>query len=205
MTTIDRLTLSTVPLEQYFNDTRLGQGTGFMWRAGGRDYLVTNWHVLSMRNFFAPEKNLRCDGGRTNRLRAIFNVKTGSFDRYPSEFSIRDEHDRPRWLVHPIRKVDIAVLPIEVVATPINRPNDSIRLPLYPINELANEKLRIAIWMEVFILGYPFKIELPGYPVWKRGSIASEPGLASLTSALGSAVKQTAYMLLYTSSRPVMS
>ncbi len=205
MTTIDRLTLSTVPLEQYFNDTRLGQGTGFMWRAGGRDYLVTNWHVLSMRDFFEPEKNLRSDGGRPNRLRAMFNVKTGSFARHQLEFRIRDDDDRPLWLDHPTRHVDIAVLPIDVVARPVNSPNNPIQLPLYPINEVANAKLRIAIGMEVFILGYPFKIELPGYPIWKRGSIASEPELASLTSALGSAVKQSEYMLVDTASRPGMS
>ena len=100
--------------------------------------------------------------------------------------------------------VDIAVLPIEVVARPIDGPNP-IQLPLYPMNELANARLRIGIGMEVFILGYPFKIELPGYPVWKRGSIASEPRLASLTSALGSAVKQSEYMLVDTASRPGMS
>jgi Trypsin-like peptidase domain len=176
-----------------------------MWRAAGRDYLVTNWHVLSMRNFFAPEKNLRSDGGRPNRLRAMFNVKTGSFARHRLEFSIRDEDHRPLWLVHCNRKVDIAVLPVEVAARPINDPNHPFRLPLYPINELANAKLRIAIGMEVFILGYPFDIELPGYPVWKRGSIASEPELASLASALGSAVKQSEYMLVDTASRPGMS
>jgi hypothetical protein len=203
-TVIDRLTLSTVPLEQYFNNTRLGQGTGFMWRAGGRDYLVTNWHVLSNRHFFTGE-NLSANGGRPNRLGAMFNVKTGFFDRYRLEFKIWDDDDRPLWLVHPTRHVDIAVLPMDVVARPINSPNNLIQPPLYPINELANAKLRIGIGMEVFILGYPFPIELPGYPVWKRGSIASEPQLASFASALGSAVKQTEYMLVDTASRPGMS
>jgi hypothetical protein len=50
--------------------------------------------------------------------------------------------------------------------------------------------------MEVFILGYPFEIKPPAYPVWKRGSIASEPELARLT---------TDYMLVDTASRPGMS
>jgi hypothetical protein len=50
--------------------------------------------------------------------------------------------------------------------------------------------------MDVFILGYPFKIRLPAYPVWKRGSIASEPNLVRLT---------TDYMLVDTASRPGMS
>jgi hypothetical protein len=195
MTTIDRLTLSTVPLEQYFNDTRLGWGTGFMWRAGGKHYLVTNWHVLSARDFLVPEKNLSRHGGRPNRLRAMFNVRMGSFDRDRLDIRLKDDDDKPLWLVHPnpIRRVDVAVLPLDLA------------LPVYPINELANAKLRIAIGMEVFILGYPFEIELPGYPVWKRGSIASEPQLASFMSALGSEVKHSEYMLVDTAARPGMS
>jgi hypothetical protein len=85
--------------------------------------------------------------------------------------------------------VDIAVLPIPF------RPKELI-ISLYPLNELANAPLRIEIGMDVFILGYPFKIEPPAYPVWKRGSIASEPQLAPLT---------TSYMLVDTASRPGMS
>ncbi|KAA0695634.1 serine protease [Neorhizobium sp. P12A] len=50
--------------------------------------------------------------------------------------------------------------------------------------------------MEVFVLGFPFGVDPPGYPVWKRGSIASEPDLARLT---------TDYMLVDTASRPGMS
>jgi hypothetical protein len=50
--------------------------------------------------------------------------------------------------------------------------------------------------MEVFILGYPFTIELPAYPVLKRGSIASEPKLFRF-------VKD--YLLVDTASRPGMS
>ena len=64
------------------------------------------------------------------------------------------------------------------------------------MNGLANAALRIEIGMEVFILGYPFEIKPPAYPVWKRGSIASEPQLALLT---------TDYMLVDTASRPGMS
>ena len=61
------------------------------------------------------------------------------------------------------KRVDIAMLP----SSP-----EGLKVALYPLNVLANTPLRIAIGMEAFILGYPFKIELPAYPVWKRGSIA---------------------------------
>jgi hypothetical protein len=89
----------------------------------------------------------------------------------------------------PGRRVDVAVLPIPFKL-------EEIIISLYPLNVLANAALRIEIGMEVFILGYPFEIKPPAYPVWKRGSIASEPQLARLT---------TDYMLVDTASRPGMS
>jgi hypothetical protein len=102
---------------------------------------------------------------------------------------IRDEDDQPLWLVHPSRRFDIAVLPIP------SRPKE-LTIALYPLNVLANAALRIEIGMEVFILGYPFEIKLPANPVWKRGSIASEPQLVRMMAD---------YMLVDTASRPGMS
>jgi hypothetical protein len=188
MTTLDQFSLTAVPLEQYFNATRLGQGTGFIWKRREQYYLVTNWHVLSMCDFFT-QANLRKDAGRPNILRTLFNIKTGSFGRQRWDINIRDHNDTPLWLVHPSKRVDVAVLPIP------DRPKE-LAIALYPINVLANARLRIEIGMEVFILGYPFEIKLPAYPVWKRGSIASEPELAPIT---------TDYMLVDTASRPGMS
>jgi hypothetical protein len=188
MATLDQFTLTTVPLEQYFEQTRLGQGTGFMWLLRDQYYLVTNWHVLAMRDFFTG-KNLRKDAGRPNILRTLFNIRTGSFEKQRWDIRIRDENDRPLWLIHPGRRVDVAILPIPF------RPEELV-IALYPLNVLANAALRIEIGMEVFILGYPFEIKPPAYPVWKRGSIASEPQLARLT---------TDYMLVDTASRPGMS
>jgi hypothetical protein len=113
-------------------------------------------------------------------------IQLGSFEKQQWTIRIRDENDTPLWLVHPGTRIDIAVLPF------LYNPKEHI-VTLYPLNVLANYNLRIEIGMEVFILGYPFKIEPPAYPVWKRGSIASEPQLARLT---------TDYMLVDTASRP---
>jgi len=159
-----------------------------MWKIQEKYYLVTNWHVLSMRDFFTGE-NLRADAGRPNILRTLFNMQTGSFDKQRWDIKIRDDDDKPLWLVHPGRRVDVAVLPIPF------KPEELI-ISLYPLNLLANARLRIESGMEVFILGYPFEIAPPAYPVWKRGSIASEPELAPVT---------TDYMLVDTASRPGMS
>lgn len=186
---LDQFSLTTVPLQQYFNDTHLGHGTGFIWKIREQYYLVTAWHVLSGRDFFTG-RNLSGNAGRPNMLRTVFDVRTGSGDRQQWDIKIRDDDDRPLWLVHQDRRAaDVAVLPVPP------RP-DGVDIVFFPINVLANTRLRIEIGMEVFILGYPFKIELPAYPVWKRGSIASEPDLIRQT---------TNYMLVDTASRPGMS
>ena len=186
MVTIDQFTLTAIPLRQYFNETYLGQATGFIWQAGERHYLVTNWHVLSGKDFFTL-KNLRDDAGRPNILRGLFQIP-GQFEKQERRIAIRDDEDAPLWLVHPGDRVDIGVVPI------LAGPDTSAGL--YPLNVLANDPLAIAIGMEVFILGFPFKIVPPAFPIWKKGSIASEPELARMTGG---------HIYVDTASRPGMS
>ena len=188
MPNIDQFTLTAIPLQQYFNDTPLGHATGFLWRLHNRLYLVTIWHVFSMRDFFT-ETNLRKDAGRPNILRALFQVP-GRWEKQQWDIRIRDTDDAPMWLVHPSTRIDIAVLPFT------QPPRDQVTVGLYPMNELANHSLRVEVGMEVLILGYPFAISPPAFPIWKRGSIASEPELARLTYG---------YMYVDTASRPGMS
>ena len=49
MTSIDQFSLTTTPIEQFFNKTELGTATGFVWTIGGEYYLITNWHVVTSR------------------------------------------------------------------------------------------------------------------------------------------------------------
>ena len=89
-------------------------------------------------------------------------------------------------MAHPYRRVDVALLPLKV-------DQEKQVVTFYPLNEIASDPLKITIGMEVFVIGYPFKIEPPAFPIWKRGSIASEPDLLRLSAD---------YMLVDTASRP---
>ena len=187
MMTLDQFSLATVPLELFFNDTPLGQATGFIWKIDNRHFLVTNWHVVTARDFFTLA-NIRKDAGRPNKILARFNIH-GQFWKQEWHIKIRDDNDKPLWLIHPGRRVDITVLEIHFEV-------EKQVVTLYPLNVIATASLRIEIGMEVFILGYPFKIEPPAFPVRKRGSIASEPQLVRMSAD---------YMLVDTASRPGMS
>lgn len=188
MTHIDQFSLATAPLEQYFNDTYLGQGTGFIWERRGQLYLVTNWHVVAMWDFFKREQ-LHDKAARPNKFRTRLNTKIGSFERQQWDLPVRDDDDEPLWLIHPGRRVDVAVLPLHLG-------RENALLHVLPVNQISSKMIPLEIGMEVFVLGYPFKIQPPAFPVWKRGSVATEPDLAPLT---------TNYMLVDTASRPGMS
>jgi hypothetical protein len=187
-TTIDQYSLATVPVMQLFNDTVLGNATAFVWRHNGQHFLITNWHVVTARNN-ETGVNLHPKGGRPNRLRLYFNPAQMLFGKHEADQELFLPDGAPVWCVHPVhgRAVDVVAIPL---------PPQPEHLHFRPINEMSSDQLLVSVGMDVFILGYPFGFEAPGYPVWKRGSVASEPDLAPLTHN---------YMLIDSASRPGMS
>jgi hypothetical protein len=189
MTAIDQFSLTTTPVEQFFNNTLLGGATGFVWSNSGKYYLITNWHVVTCR-IFPTREYIKSHGGRPNMLRVLFNFGQQIFEKQRYDIKIRDDDDKPLWLAHPGRNVDIAVIPLHLTD------DQRMLVNLRPINELTVTGLAVYVGMDVFILGDPFGGGPPAYPIWKRGSIASEPDLVRLT---------TDYLLVDTASRPGMS
>ena len=187
-TRIDNYSLAAVPVEQFFDGTSLGNATAFVWQRQDWCYLITNWHVVTCRNN-ETGLCLAGHGGEPNRLRALFHPREGRFDTYPLDILLRDSEGQPAWLHHPVhkRKVDVVAIPL---------PRTGGDIVYRPINKLPRTPLSIQIGMDVFVLGYPFGSAPPSFPVWKRGSIASEPELVSIGEK---------YYLVDTASRPGMS
>jgi hypothetical protein len=191
MTPLDSFSMTTVPIEQFFNSTRLGAATSFIWKHTDDFYLITNWHVVTGRSAVTG-KHLWDHAAEPNKLRGRFNLQSHYFARQLEDLRLRDEDNHPKWFVHPTRghSVDVValLLPPHIMSAPIH---------LWPINTLTSLDLDIRIGMDVFVLGYPFPDNNDGgFPVWKRGSIASEPELVNLT---------TGYLLVDTAFRPGMS
>jgi hypothetical protein len=190
MTEIDLFSLTTVPVEQYANDKLLGSATAFIWKRGEKHYLITNWHVVTGRN--AQTRCLELPV-RPEFLRAHFNTRTRDFWKVRCDITLRDADGNPVWFIHPDynkNNIDLAAVPLDIAP-------DHPEIALYPINSIRSDvDLKVAIGMDVFILGYPYGYSLPGFPIWKRGSIASEPDLVPFTDG---------YLHVDTASRPGMS
>jgi hypothetical protein len=187
-TRIDPYSLAAVPIEQFFDGTPLGNASAFVWERQDRFYLVTSWHVVTCRNSDTGA-HLADHAGEPNALRALFHPRENRFGTFAQDVRLRDEDGHPLWLYHPIhrRQVDIVAIPIA--------PLQGEGL-LRPINRIQREPLSIQVGMDVFVLGYPFSSAPPSLPVWKRGSIASEPQLVGLGEK---------FYLVDTASRPGMS
>jgi hypothetical protein len=184
---IDEYSVATVPVELFFDTTSLGLGTGFVWEEAGRFFLITNWHNLSGKDAFT-KKHTRPTAAEPNNVRVWWNQKGQLGTKFSETVAIRDHANAPLWLVHPQHGNDIDIVALPVMSHP--------NAEMYPINKMSRTDLLIQVGMDVYILGYPFAIGPAGLPVWKRGSIASEPEVFSPGQL---------YMLVDTASRPGMS
>jgi trypsin-like peptidase len=189
MTKIDPFSLTTVPIQQCANGNVLGAATGFIWKRREKHYLITNWHVVSGKNAQTEQQITKV---RPDMLRAHFNTRIMNFGKKPCDIHVRDVDGNPLWYIYHGRQRGC-----DVVAIPLPTLDNEPTISLHPINTLRSEAdLAIRIGMDVYILGYPFGLQPPGFPVWKRGSIASEPDLTRMGAG---------YMLVDTASRPGMS
>jgi trypsin-like peptidase len=189
MPAIDEFSRTTVPIDLYFNDQPLSKGTAFTWERDNKHYLITNWHNVSGRDP-NTDKHLSCTVAEPNILYGMFNTKGQNIGhKHQIGARIREDSGEVNWLVHPIHKRGIDVVAIPLVGDPVSS------IHFYSINKMGSADLLVKIGMDVFVLGYPFDTS-NGLPVWKRGSIASEPDLVP---------NPDKYLLVDTASRPGMS
>lgn len=189
MLEVDYYSLAAVPIDTCANGKAFGNATAFVWKRREQHYLITNWHVATGRNAQTGELEAPV---QPDTLRALFNTRMPDFGKIPYNIPIRGKDNRPLWFAHPLRQRGS-----DLIAIPLPIPEDDPLVNLYPINlETPKVDLAVKIGMDVFILGYPFGSPPPGFPVWKRGSIASEPHLTR---------PGYGYMLVDTASRPGMS
>jgi hypothetical protein len=169
MPSIDEYSVAAIPIEMLFNATNLGVGTAFIWVQDACFFLITNWHNVSGKD---PNtgKHLSKTAAAPNKVRVWFNQKGKLGNKISKDIALLDPQGKPLWFVHAAHgnKVDVVAVPIENYAD----------VDMYAINTLSQMDLLVQVGMDVFVLGFPFGIGPGGLPIWKRGSIASEPELS---------------------------
>lgn len=193
---------SVVHLTMRFNETVLSIGTGVIYRADNKYFIVTAWHNLSGLHSEALN-NLGKKGGRPNNV--IVNIAVGysnlGITRQSVMLSLTDD-EKSLYYIHPKNwpRIDVGVIPFDPSAeytselylstgekrkmrmcllTPMA---DGTKAEIYPVQKyFAPDENLINRWLEtvevteeLFIPGYPNNIhDYYSQPVWKRATIAS--------------------------------
>jgi Trypsin-like peptidase domain len=187
MPNIDQYSVAAIPIQMLFNTTELGVGTAFIWQSEGAYFVITNWHNVTGRDPFSG-KHILASAGEPNKLRVWWNLKGVLGKKIALELDIRDVSNDPLWFIHPVYKNQVDVVAIPVAVPPMAEP--------YPINAMPTDDLSLQVGVDVFVFGFPFGIGVAGLPIWKRGSIASEPDLIDTSRPV---------ILIDSASRPGMS
>jgi hypothetical protein len=150
-----------------FGGNQLGVATGFIWEYENSKFLVTNWHVMT--GFHPQTKQPISKSGSTPDILRIWLHTVEQLGKWESfDVVLFDNQSRPRWIEHKTFRegVDVAVIHLDL-------PD---KFKVFPLNSNAFDEFRLEVSQDVFIVGFPLGITGAGkLPIWKRGSIASEP------------------------------
>ena len=169
------LSLTTHQLATGFLETGviLSTASGFLYEHNDKIFLITNWHNVSGKNNETGQRISENHAGIPDVFLIYFrnkNLNEGSELRKLLLYEDK-EMTKPKWLIHPKYKDKVDVVAIEIEQEPnllysvINKADFDNDIP----PEVSDD---------VFIIGYPFEdLRYLGLPIWKRGSIATEPSV----------------------------
>ncbi|MBR2803199.1 trypsin-like peptidase domain-containing protein [Candidatus Saccharibacteria bacterium] len=153
----------------------IASATGFLVDVEGKLFLVSNWHVFSGHEFNNAYTDLVKEphGALPERITLHGLVKEQRVS-----LLLSDTSNTPLWSHDKESAVDIAVMELSP-----NNANAIRKLGWHAINEIpSQEDLLLEVTDSVFIVGYPYgkraSMEYNAMPIYKSGSIASEPALS---------------------------
>ena len=171
------------------SDVATATATAFLWDRGGEHYLVSNVHNLAGWDFLRS-RAMSLSGALPTHIRFPVELSrrapNGLIDSRRRTLSkpLQDTDGRHNWLVHPQHgsQVDVAVLYLGEISTRLVYPDlhtQGYSLGTKPVNTIPSwVDFEVDAGDDAYVIGYPRGLHGGfNYPIWKRASVASEPGL----------------------------
>lgn len=155
---------------QCFKDNRLlGSATGFIIKSKTQNYLITNYHVVTNKR---PDNKQWLDTAvkiSPNRIAIFQNDKIIGKTKVKWE-NLIDNNGNHTWYENTIgnEMVDVIELPLK----------DTNDIAIYPIDftDCIDTSILFQPTNRIFVAGFPLALHsAPFFPIWKSGTIASEP------------------------------
>lgn len=171
----DYLSLITHQLAIAFSETGIifSYATGFIFHYNDKYFLITNWHNVTGHNPQTGEPLSERHAGLPNIFVTYIRIKNGNGQANLQKIFLYedDEMTQPKWLVHPFLKEKIDVVAIELDS------NENLEYSAINKSDFDSD-IPPEVGDDCFIIGYPFDgFRYLGLPIWKRGSIATEPSV----------------------------
>lgn len=173
--------ISFVPIHitSKYEEIDLATGTAFFYTYEGQDYFITNWHNVTGRrpwDHSCISKDAAIPDNLVIRVPYEESLEGGGrgFKWVPRVLKLYEDDDRiePVWWEHPEYGSDVDVVAVKIGG--LSETNAVVA----NAESLELELLQLVPGMDVFVLGFPRNISGGGrLPIWKRGSIASEPDI----------------------------
>jgi hypothetical protein len=171
-TKFDLLSFAVTPLDILFQGEQVAQGSGFFWRRENKLYLITNWHNVTGRNPF-NNSLLNAGGCVPDAVRCWITYRdpisgNTQANRESITLPLYEHYYEPFWFQHK----DFKTLRVDVVALNLVA-RDATRI--VTLQDYGYAEIFTQVGHDVFIVGYPLANPEAKMPIWKRGSIATEP------------------------------
>lgn len=168
---MDEISLITTPIELLNNDSLVSQGTGFYVAHKYEEidvvFLVTNYHVLTGSS---PVENKQHIG---NNIKFNLHISKDSPEKVKEfRLPLYTKDGNPIWLINQNNtEADLAIIPMPSI---VYQDADIVNC----INEKwSKNELKVRTTTRTAVVGYPYGYydKKNSLPIWKTGSIASEP------------------------------
>jgi len=170
---VDNISLSTTPVFLLRGDKVVSQGTGFFYVHQDLNdtqilYLITNYHVLTGSS---PSENKSPIGDNISIQFHYSETEPGKIK--PIRYPLFAKNGKPVWITSSsYPEADLAVIPL------VTSLYKDCKINCISA-KWAEGKLKVRPTTNIALVGYPYGFydKKNGLPIWKTGSVASEPSI----------------------------
>ncbi|AWV98174.1 trypsin-like peptidase domain-containing protein [Arcticibacterium luteifluviistationis] len=194
MATIHENSLKCVRIEMLAEITQahLSWASGFFCSWKGKTFLITNWHVVTLKNFQTKETlhpsgavpgffNLHYHSVIKENGKIVSNHEAVSNKLELYQYEIHEEekvYTNQKWVEHPTLGNNVDIVAIELSDKFVTAPYELVTFDIE--SELQKDKT-LQIMDNLFVTGFPLNTSTTPnkYPIYKSATIASEPDVFS--------------------------
>ena len=154
---------------------KLSSATGFWCNYKNKIFFVTNWHVVSGRNFETnkPVDTKTCALPGELIIHGYAKQDHASHQPYELVIDLYDGNSNPIWQEHPVYRSKVDVVAININSSKLN----GFDIFCVNIDSELEKNIAINVMDQAFFTGYPLEASTTPnkFPIYKSGIIASEP------------------------------